>query len=168
MWQFILAVHFCPWNSLLVNAGVWWWCTETTSFRERVQRIEEWVKNTPFRLADQEHVNTVQVVELVLKNHQDTINYLSMGLEWFVKSVPNIVHVQLGYSSVCAWWVPRNLMEDHNNLCLQVLFHFFSHLKEEQTGSWIHGDVVRHGFTILLKMSFNAVDTFIFIESHKM
>ena len=46
-----------------------------------MQRIEEWVKNTPFRLADQEHVNTVQVVELVLKNHQDTINYLSMGLE---------------------------------------------------------------------------------------
>jgi len=35
-------------------------------------------------------------------------------------------------------------------------------------GSWIHGDIVRHGFTILLEMSFNAVDTSIFIESHKM
>ena len=33
---------------------------------------------------------------------------------------------------------------------------------------WIHGDIVRHGFTILLEMSFNAVDTSIVIESHKM
>jgi len=24
-----------------------------------------------------------------------------------VKTAPNIVHVQLGYSSVCAWWVPK-------------------------------------------------------------
>jgi hypothetical protein len=32
----------------------------------------------------------------------------------------------------------------------------------------ICGDVVRHGFNILLKMSCNAVDTYIFIDSHKM
>jgi hypothetical protein len=47
-----------------------------------------------------------------------------------VKTVPNTVHVQLGYSSVIACWV----MEVYNNLCLEVLFHFFSHLKEEQMG----------------------------------
>jgi hypothetical protein len=35
----------------------------------------------PFSPADQEHVNTVQVVELVLKNHQDTIQDLSIALE---------------------------------------------------------------------------------------
>ena len=33
---------------------------------------------------------------------------------------------------------------------------------------WISGDIVRHGFAILLEMSFNAVDTSIFIDSHKM
>jgi len=51
------------------------------------------------------------------------------------ENVPNIVHVQLEYNSVCAFWVPRNLMEVHKKWCLQVLFLFFSHLKEEQTGS---------------------------------
>jgi hypothetical protein len=74
------------------------------------------MKITPFRPADQEHVNTVKVVELVLKNHQDTIHDLFIALEWFVKIVPNIVHVQLGYSSVCAWWVPRNVMEVYSSL----------------------------------------------------
>ena len=39
------------------------------------------MKITPFSLADQEHVNTVQVVELVLENHQDTIQDLSIALE---------------------------------------------------------------------------------------
>ena len=39
------------------------------------------MKVTPFSPADQEHVNTVQVVELVLENHQDTIQDLSIALE---------------------------------------------------------------------------------------
>jgi len=39
------------------------------------------MKITPFRPTDQEHVNTVQVVELVLKNHQDTIRDLFIALE---------------------------------------------------------------------------------------
>jgi hypothetical protein len=47
--------------------------------------VQEWVasimKITPFRPADQEHVNTVKVMELVLKNHQDTIHDLSIALE---------------------------------------------------------------------------------------
>jgi len=43
VWQFILSKHFHSWNSLPVNAGVCWWCTETTSFRERMQRVQEWV-----------------------------------------------------------------------------------------------------------------------------
>jgi len=54
------------------------------------------------------------------------------------------------------------------NLCLEVLFHFFSHLKGSKRVPSIHGDVVRHGFNILHKMSFNAMDTSIFIENHKM
>ena len=59
------------------------------------------MKFTPFSPADQEHVNTAQVVELVLENHYDTIKDLSIVLEWFVKTVPNIAHGQLGYSRVC-------------------------------------------------------------------
>ena len=59
------------------------------------------MKITSLSLANQEHVNTAQVVELVLENKQDTIRDLSIAVEWFVKTVPNIVHVQLGYSSVC-------------------------------------------------------------------
>ena len=39
------------------------------------------MKITPFILADQEHVNTVHVVGLVMKNHQDTIQDLSIALE---------------------------------------------------------------------------------------
>ena len=50
-------------------------CREFKSWLASIMKI------TSFRPADQECVNTVQVVELVLKNHQDTINYLSMGLE---------------------------------------------------------------------------------------
>ena len=52
-----------------------------------------------------------------------------------MKAVPKIVQVQLGYGSVCTWTLPRNVLEIHSNLCLQVLFHFFSHLNEEQAGS---------------------------------
>ena len=32
-------------------------------------------------------------------------------------------------------WVPRYMMEVHKNWCLDVLFHIFSHLKEEKTSS---------------------------------
>jgi hypothetical protein len=39
------------------------------------------MKITPFSPADQEHVNTVQVVELVLENHQHTIQNVSIALE---------------------------------------------------------------------------------------
>jgi hypothetical protein len=35
----------------------------------------------PFSLSDQEHVNTAQVLELVLENHQDTVHDLSIALE---------------------------------------------------------------------------------------
>jgi hypothetical protein len=44
----------------------------------------------------------VQVVELIL-DHQDTIQDLSIALEWYVQTVPNIVHVKLGYINVFAW-----------------------------------------------------------------
>ena len=39
------------------------------------------MKITPFSPADEENVNTVQVVELVLENHQDIIQDLSIALE---------------------------------------------------------------------------------------
>jgi hypothetical protein len=39
------------------------------------------MKIAPFSLADQEHMNTMQVVELVLENHHDTIQDLSIALE---------------------------------------------------------------------------------------
>jgi len=83
-----------------------------------------------FRLADQEHVNTVQVVELVLTKPSRHDSWLIHCTGVICEKCTSIVHVQLGYSSVsvCASWVPRNMMEVHNNWCLQVLFHFFSHL----------------------------------------
>jgi hypothetical protein len=73
------------------------------------------MKNTAFIPADQEHVNMVHMLELVLENHQDTIKDFSIALEWFVKTAHNVVHVVLGYSSVSAWWVPRYMMEVHQN-----------------------------------------------------
>jgi hypothetical protein len=39
------------------------------------------MKITPFMPADQEHVKTVQVVELVLENHEHTIEDLAFALE---------------------------------------------------------------------------------------
>ena len=36
---------------------------------------------TPFSPAEQEHVNTTQAVELVLENHQDTMQDLSIALQ---------------------------------------------------------------------------------------
>ena len=62
--------------------------------REFKNGLASIMKNTPFSPANQEHV-----VELVLENHQN--QDLSIALEWSVKTVPNIVHVQQGYSSVC-------------------------------------------------------------------
>jgi len=34
-----------------------------------------------------------------------------------VKAVPNIVHVQLGYGSVCAWRLPKNVLEIQASAC---------------------------------------------------
>jgi hypothetical protein len=50
-------------------------------YREFKSELASIIKITPFKLADQEHMNTAQVVELVLKNHQDTIQDLSIALE---------------------------------------------------------------------------------------
>ena len=41
--QFIQAKNFHPWYWVPVNAGVWWWCTETASLVERVHRVQKWV-----------------------------------------------------------------------------------------------------------------------------
>jgi len=50
-------------------------CREFKSWLASIMKI------TSFRPADQECVNTVQVVELVLRNHQDRIHDLSIALE---------------------------------------------------------------------------------------
>jgi hypothetical protein len=43
--------------------------------REFKNGLASIMKITPFSLADEKHLNTVQVVELVLENHQDTRHY---------------------------------------------------------------------------------------------
>ena len=48
--------------------------------REFKSGLASIMKITPFSMADQEHLNTVQVVEPVLENHQDTIQELSIAL----------------------------------------------------------------------------------------
>jgi len=63
------------WDRILVGRG----------WRQFKSGLASIMKIVTFSPADQEYVNTAQVVEL----------------EWFVKTVPNIVHVQLEYSSVC-------------------------------------------------------------------
>ena len=50
-------------------------------FREFKSGLASIIKITPFRLADQQHVNTVQVVELISKILQDRIHDLSIALE---------------------------------------------------------------------------------------
>ena len=56
---------------------------------------------------------------MVLENQRDTIWVLSIAVEWFVKKVPKIVHVQLGY-----------MKEVHKDWYLEVLFQYFIHLKD--------------------------------------
>jgi len=93
------------------------------------------MKTTPFILADQEHVNTVQVVGLVLKNHQDNSRFIhctGVICENCSQHCPCTTGIQ---QCVCTRLVPRKVMEVHKNWYLQVLFHFFSHLKKEQMGS---------------------------------
>jgi len=54
----------------------------TISFRERVQRVQGSVgiQFEDFSPADEEHVNAAQMMESILKIHQDTIHYLSVAL----------------------------------------------------------------------------------------
>jgi len=54
----------------------------TTSFRERVQRVQGAVgiQFEDFSPADEEHVNVAQMTELVLQSHQNTIYDLSVAL----------------------------------------------------------------------------------------
>ena len=116
----ILEIHcqlmlvFC--DGVLRPHHLWRGCREFRSGLASIMMI------APLSPADQGNVNTAQVVELVMENQQYTNRDLCFALEWLVKTVPKIVCVQLGYS----------IMEVHKNWCLKVLFHFFSHLKEEQ------------------------------------
>ena len=121
-------------------------------YREFKSELASIMKITLFNLADQEYENTAPVVEMVLDTHQDTIQDLPIALDWYVKTATNIVLVQLGYISVCVcvWLVPRYVMVIHKNWCLEVLFDFFSYLKEEQTGSmhpWWHCETWVPNFT---------------------
>ena len=144
VWQFILAEHFHPWNSLPVNAGVWWWYTETTSFRERVQRIQEWVgihhEDYTFqtgRSRTYEHsASGGTSFEKPSRHNSWFIHSTGVICENCTQHCPCTTGIQ---QCVCAWWVPRNVMEVHNNLCLQVLFHFFSHLTLRWLMSYIYG-----------------------------
>ena len=82
--------------------------------REFKSGLASIVKITSFIPADQERVNAAQVVELVWQTSK-TVQDLSIAVEWFVKTVPNIAQVHLGYSSVCAWWVLRYVIEVYKN-----------------------------------------------------
>jgi hypothetical protein len=71
-----------------------------------VQEVQKWI-DTPdddgtFSRADQGHVNTAQVEELVLEK-QHTVQDLSTTVELSMTSVHSTVHEELGYSKVCAW-----------------------------------------------------------------
>jgi hypothetical protein len=63
------------------------------------------MKITPFSRTGQEYVSTAQVVELVLENHQDIIQYLSIALEWYVKNYTQHCHQHLSWG----------MMPEHNN-----------------------------------------------------
>jgi hypothetical protein len=84
-------------------------------------------------------VNTVHVVELVLKYHQDRIHDLSIALEWHCPCTAGIQQ--------CMCMVGTKKCDGSSQkFMLQMLFHFFSHLKGEQMGSlnlwwretWVH------------------------------
>ena len=109
------------------------------SCRERVKRVQEWVgirhEDWTFQSGRSSMWTQRKQWNWFWKTIKTQFKILSIALDWFVKNVPTIVHGHLGYGSVCAWWVPRYRMEVHENWCLEVLFHFFSYLKEEQMGS---------------------------------
>jgi len=68
------------------------------------------IKITLFRLAVQEHVNTVKWWNWFWKTIKT--QFMVYPLHWSdLWKLPDIVHVQLGYSSVCTLLVPRSMME---------------------------------------------------------
>ena len=143
MWQFIWAEYFHPWNSLPVNAGVWWCCTETASFRERVQRVQEWVgihhedyTSQPSRSRTLEHSASGGTAFGRTIKTQFKIYPLHWSDLWKLYLTLSIYNWDTAVCAcACAWWLPRYMMEVYRNWCLEVLFHVFSHLKEEQMGS---------------------------------
>jgi len=90
------------------------------SCRERVKRVQEWVgihhEDWTFQPARSRTWTQCKRWNWFWKTIKTQFKILSIALDWFVKNVPNIVHGQLRYSSVCAWWVPRYRMEVHENL----------------------------------------------------
>ena len=150
--QFTKAKNFHPWNSLPVNAGVWWWCTETASFMERVFRAQKWVgincTSQPSRSRKCEHSTSggTGFGKPTIHNLR-FIHCTGVICENCTQHCPCRTGIQ---QCVSAWWVPRWVMEVHKNWCLEVLFHFFSHLKEEQMvplNPWWHGEAWVHHFT---------------------
>jgi len=63
-----------------------------------------------------------------LKNQRVTIQDLSTTWELSIGNVNNTVHKQLQYHK-CANWVPRCVMEEHTNWCLEIALTHLQHLK---------------------------------------
>jgi len=153
VWQFIMAEHFHPWNSLPVNAGVLWWCTETTAFRETVQRVQEWVgiNHEDYTFQTGRSRTCVHSASGGPDFGKPSRQFQICPLHWsdLWKVYPKLSMYKWDTAvCVCAWWVPRYVMEVHENWCLEVIFHFFSHLKEwmGSLNPWWHCETMFHYF----------------------
>ena len=132
---------FPPLKSLPVNVGLWWRCTETTSLWERVQRVQEWVgihhEDYTFqsgRSRTCEHSASGGTSFGKPSRHNSRFIHCTVLIcEKCSQHCPCTV----GIKQCVRWWVPTYVLEVHKNLCLQVLFHFFSHLTFRHRASTI-------------------------------
>jgi len=142
---------FPPLKSLPVNVGLWWRCTETTSLWERVQRVQEWVgihhedyTFQPGRSRTCEHSPSGGTSFGKPSRHNSRfIHCTGVICENCSQHCPFTAGIQQCVRMVAT----KKCDGSSQKFSLQVLFHFFSHIKEEQTGSlnpwwccetWVH------------------------------
>ena len=81
--------------------------------------------------------NSDCVDALIRENRQITVRKLSGILNISDGGVKTIIKQHFQYSKVCAWWIPRLLMDKHKSSLLQVAQSLLSRYKQEGDFLWI-------------------------------
>jgi hypothetical protein len=75
--------------------------------------------------------NDERAMELILQNRRVMVNEIAKQLNISIESSYSVVHDNIQFHKMCARWVPKELMDEHKRMCLDICSHHFAHYGKE-------------------------------------